>query len=282
MFYINTGNTPTKQKSTTPSFFISTGKSRVPGFKIGLSKHKPVTEEVTLTSQLTDFTVLDIKDYSTSYIHGVNIDGYNYVENINLTGLLPGQFFVNQETKELYIVPVKNISSKVIIKLQLSSVPLLHNQVTNVPEILTRDNVVASLSITRSLKDHPSASINIMTDFEHVNQVLEEFCDRSKQYIFYGMPFRLVEGGISQKIYKLSEYPFGNHHLNISFEGWWKKPMEEAIYYRYNLTALKKKLLDEKGNYVPSPEKQAIIQQLKNLSGYFPGNMSINSLVDSL
>lgn len=243
MFYINTSNQTLKKHSNIASFYIPKSGKTAPSFKIGLNKH--ISETIDVVQDVSDgITAINIESISNKYINGVQIDGMGYTRSESLVTLKEGEYYINLETKQLIVATYKYQKAKVNIKIQIDNVPLLHNEVTNIPEILQRDYVIGSLNITRNFKDHPSASISIVVSGKDVDAIIDEFCTKDKKYVFYNIPFRVVDGGITQQVYKVSEYPFGYHQINISFEGWWKELLEEPVFWKDNYNS-KTKNVDE-------------------------------------
>jgi len=162
----------------------------------------------------------------------VNLNNELSLEQINKLSNSPGTFLFNPITKKVLLcckVNTKITNDPLPLKILGDKEIFISNQI-ELPPFIVKHKLVGGFTLTRSFENHPSIGFNLICDREEIDDVRAKFRDREQKYIFYNIPFRLVN--YSENIAHRSINPLGKYEINLSFEGWYSKLINTPLFVK--------------------------------------------------
>lgn len=154
------------------------------------------------------------------------------IEQINKLALSPGTFLFNPNTKKILLcckVNTKITQDLAPLKILGNKEIFISNQI-ELPDFIVEHKLVGGFTISRSFENHPTIGFNLICDREEILSLRTKFRDTEKKYVFYDIPFRLVN--YSETIEPRAVNPNGSYSINLSFEGWYSKLINTPIFVK--------------------------------------------------
>lgn len=133
----------------------------------------------------------------------------------------PGTFYIIPGTKNVKITAASNqtISPQQQIIIIGSVITFATNEIS-LPDLLTVfPNITGSVSITQNFNQPPSASLNIICDYNTKNNIETHIKNFNNRINIYGLAFRVANYSVAVKPKK--QYPNGEYEFSVGLESWW-------------------------------------------------------------
>jgi hypothetical protein len=153
-------------------------------------------------------------------------------EQVTKLATSPGTFLFNPTTQKVLLcckVNTKITNDPLPVKILGDKEVFISNQI-ELPDFIVEHKLVGGFTISRSFENHPSISFNLVCSRDEKDDVREKFRDREIKYVFYGIPFRCTN--YSETIHERSVHPIGHYDINISFEGWYSKLINQPLFVK--------------------------------------------------
>lgn len=206
------------------------------------------TTNLNTTSTGNNIVSFNIKDPSLNQIEDIEIYGRKYKKSVD-ENLAEGMFRLDPITNELkiYLRKQNNYTTNTPVKINGTKKKLATNEVPNVneqtiinnnlvPSFIKELNLTGSINISRNFQDHPQCSFSLLADSTNIESIELLFNAHKynflfyKQFVFYGIPFRLRS--FTKTNNKESESPNGEYKIQVNFEGWYRYLIDKSITVR--------------------------------------------------
>lgn len=164
------------------------------------------------------------------------------IEQINKLSNSPGTFLFNPITRKILLcckvntkitndsLPLKVLGDKeIFISNQIETSPFII-EYNLLPDFILEHNLLGGFTLNRSFENHPTIGFSLICDREEIDKVREKFRDTEKKYIFYDIPFRLVN--YQEVSAHRSINPLGKYDITLSFEGWYSKLINIPLFVK--------------------------------------------------
>ena len=153
-------------------------------------------------------------------------------EQVSKLATSPGTFLFNPTTQKVLLcckVNTKITNDSLPVKVLGDKEVFISNQI-ELPDFIVEHKLVGGFTLSRSFENHPSISFNLVCSRDEIDDVREKFRDREVKYVFYGIPFRCTK--YSETIHERAVHPIGHYDINISFEGWYSKLINQPLFVK--------------------------------------------------
>jgi hypothetical protein len=154
------------------------------------------------------------------------------LEQVTKLATSPGTFLFNPVTQKVLLcckVNTKITKDPLPVKILKNKEVFISNQI-ELPDFIVEHKLVGGFTISRSFENHPSISFNLVCSRDEIADVREKFRDKEVKYVFYGVPFRCTN--YSEEISRRVEFSNGHYDINISFEGWYSKLINQPLFVK--------------------------------------------------
>lgn len=162
----------------------------------------------------------------------INVTNELPSEQVTKLAMSPGTFLFNPVTQKVLLcckVNTKIAQDPLPLKILGDREIFISNQI-ELPDFIVEHRLVGGFTISRSFENHPSISFSLVCSRDEIDEVRKKFRDTEEKYVFYGIPFRC--NNYSEEISRRVEFPIGHYDINISFEGWYSKLINQPLFVK--------------------------------------------------
>lgn len=162
----------------------------------------------------------------------INVTNELPTEQLAKLAMSPGTFLFNPITQKILLcckVNTKITQDPLPLKILGDKEIFISDQI-ELPDFILEHKLVGGFTISRSFENHPSISFNLVCSRDEIDEVRKKFRDKEIKYVFYGIPFRC--NNYSEEISRRVEFPIGHYDINISFEGWYSKLINQPLFVK--------------------------------------------------